>query len=40
MLTDIRRIIARSPQTLAEDALGCAAILVTLLVALHLPGFV
>ena len=40
MFTDIQRIIARSPTTLASDAAGGVAILITLLVCLHLPGFV
>ncbi len=40
MIAEIRRIVARSPETLVEDAAGCMAIVVTLMVGLYLPGLV
>jgi hypothetical protein len=39
MLTDLTAILNRSAGTLAEDALGLAALVVLLLGALSLPGF-
>jgi hypothetical protein len=38
MLKDIKAIIARSADTLAEDCLGLAALVVILLGSLHLPN--
>jgi hypothetical protein len=38
MFSDIKSIVARSSGHLVEDAAGCLAILVLLMVALHLPG--
>ena len=38
MLNQIRTVAARSQHTLLSDALGAAALVVMLIVALHLPG--
>jgi hypothetical protein len=38
MLTELKAILARSSSHLLEDLLGCAALLVALVAALHLPG--
>ncbi|MCR8725703.1 hypothetical protein [Frigidibacter sp. ROC022] len=38
MLTELKALVARSSETLLEDALGVAALAVMLFGALHLPG--
>lgn len=38
MLKDFKAIIARSADTLFEDAVGLLALVVLLYAALHLPG--
>ncbi|WP_268876830.1 hypothetical protein [Litorivita pollutaquae] len=40
MFAQIKAVIARSPETLLQDAIGAAALMVMLLVGLHLPGLV
>lgn len=39
-LAEMKAVVARSPETLLQDALGAAALLVMLMVGLHLPGLV
>lgn len=38
MLNDLKSVIARSRNTLLEDAAGAAALVVMLAVVLYLPG--
>lgn len=38
MIQDVKRILVRAPDTVLEDIVGCAAIVVVLLVGLSLPG--
>ncbi len=38
MVSQIVKIVKRSPSSLLEDTVGCAAIFVVLLVGLSLPG--
>lgn len=40
MLKDIRTVMRRSQSTLLQDAIGASALVVMLMVALHIPGFV
>ncbi len=40
MLTQIKTALTRSQDTLLQDAAGAASLVVMLVVALHLPGFV
>ncbi|QFT60054.1 hypothetical protein FIU94_14580 [Sulfitobacter sp. THAF37] len=40
MLKTVKSIAARSQDTLLQDALGAAALVVMLVVGLHLPSFV
>lgn len=39
-LRTLKAIATRSQDTLLQDALGAAALMVILVVGLHLPGFV
>ena len=39
-LKTLKTIATRSQQTLVQDAMGAAALVVMLVVALHLPAFV
>jgi hypothetical protein len=38
VLKDLKALVARSADTLAEDFLGLAALVVMLYASLHLPG--
>ncbi|MDC0737079.1 hypothetical protein N6L24_02185 [Cognatishimia sp. SS12] len=38
MFTQIKTIVTNSQSTLLQDAIGMAALVVMLLVALHIPG--
>ena len=38
MLDDIKTVLSRSHSTLLQDAVGAAALVVFLVVALHMPG--
>lgn len=38
MLTQIKTALTRSADTLLQDAVGAASLVVMLVVALHLPG--
>ncbi|SDC15787.1 hypothetical protein SAMN04488239_101314 [Ruegeria marina] len=38
MMTQIKIVLSRSQDTLLQDAIGAASLLVILLVALHMPG--
>ncbi len=38
MYSELKEVFQRSRSTLAQDAIGVAALMVMLLVALHLPG--
>lgn len=38
MLSQTYKIVSRAPGTVAQDAIGCIAIVVMLIVALSLPG--
>lgn len=40
MIEQIRNTFQHSPTTLLQDAVGAAALIVMLVVALHLPGLV
>lgn len=40
MLKDISNVIRRSQATLLQDAIGAGALMVMLMVALHIPGFI
>lgn len=40
MLNQIRNVYHRSQDTLVQDVLGAAALVVMLLVALHMPGLI
>jgi hypothetical protein len=40
MMTQIKTTFRRSQSTLLQDALGAAALVIMLVVALHLPGLV
>lgn len=40
MIAQIKTAIYRSRDTLIQDAAGAGALVVMLLVALHLPGFI
>ncbi len=37
-MAEIKDALTRSPVTLAQDFLGAAALVVSLVIALHLPG--
>ena len=38
MLTELKIILRRSQSTLLQDAMGAAALMVMMVVALHVPG--
>ncbi len=40
MFAQIKTVVARSPETLLQDAVGAAALLVMLVVGLQLPGLI
>lgn len=40
MIEQIRNTIQQSPTTLLQDAVGAAALIVMLIVALHMPGLI
>lgn len=40
MLKEIKSVIRRSQSTLLQDAVGAGALMLMLMVALHIPGFV
>ncbi|MGG7644521.1 hypothetical protein ACQ5SP_06880 [Rhodovulum sp. YNF3179] len=40
MIGDIRKILTRSPGAVMEDAAGCAALAVLVMLGLYLPGLV
>ena len=40
MIRQIKTVAARSADTLLQDAIGAAALMVMLVVGLHLPGLV
>lgn len=39
MISELKAVLTRSRATLVQDAAGAASLVVMMLVALHLPGF-
>ena len=40
MFTEMKTVLTRSSDTLLQDAIGAASLVVMLLVGLHLPGLI